>query len=80
MVRQCVAGGVTSMCDQVSATCTATVSEYNMCLSDSVDALGVLPPCSAVTRASLETALATLTRQPTTAVCMSVQTQCPGAI
>ena len=76
----CVASGVTPGCYQVPATCTATVSEFNMCLSDTVDAYGVLPPCSSVTRASLATTLATLTSQPTSAECMSVETKCPGAI
>jgi hypothetical protein len=81
LYAQCVAGGVTANCDdQVPSTCTATVSEYNMCLSDSVDALGALPPCSSVTRASLASALTILTSQPTTAACMSVESQCPGAI
>ena len=47
----CVANGVTENCSEFSATCTATVSDYNRCLADSVDALGVLPPCSSLTRA-----------------------------
>ena len=77
---QCVANGVMSNCSQVPSTCTATVSEYNMCLSDSVDALGGLPPCSSATRASLASALAMLTSQPPSAACMSVEAKCPGAI
>jgi hypothetical protein len=77
----CVAGGVTSNCDATGlATCTATVSEYNMCLVDSTAALGVLPACSMLTRASLNNALTVLTSQPTTPACMSVSTKCPDAM
>lgn len=76
----CVAGGVTTNCNQVPATCTATVSEYTRCLSDSVDALGGLPPCSAVTRASLPTVVAGLTSQPTSAACTALQRMCPTAL
>jgi hypothetical protein len=76
----CVASGVPPGCYQVPATCTATVSEFNMCLSDTVDAYGVLPPCSSVTRASLGTTLAILASQPISAECMSVEAKCPGAI
>ena len=75
---QCVAGGLTTDCSQLPSTCTATVSEYNMCLSDQIAVLGSLPPCSSVTRASLPSILTTLS-QPRSAACMSVENQCPGA-
>jgi len=76
----CVAGGVTTNCSQLPATCTATVGEYDTCLSDSVAALGGLPPCSAATRASLPSTVAHLTSQPTSAACAAVQNKCPGAV
>jgi hypothetical protein len=76
----CVAGGVTTDCSKLSATCTATVGEYDTCLSDSVAALGGLPPCSAATRASLPSTVAHLTSQPTSAACTAVQNKCPGAV
>ena len=76
----CVAGGVTTNCSQVPATCTATVGEYDTCLSDSVAALGGLPPCSAVTRASLPSTVAHLTSQQNSAACTSLQNKCPGSV
>ena len=80
LYAECVANGVMVNCSEVSATCTATVSDYNRCLADSVDALGVLPPCSSLTRASLATALTKLTTQEPSAACTKVEDQCPGAI
>jgi hypothetical protein len=76
----CVAGGVTTNCSQLPTTCTATVSEYATCASDSVAALGGLPPCSAVTRASLPATVARLTSPPASAACTSLQNKCPGAV
>jgi len=74
----CVANGVTNMCDTAKlATCTATVSEYDACLSDTVGALGVLPPCSAVTRGALASNIARLTNQPGTPACTALQSKCP---
>ena len=75
----CVTGGLTQNCSEFPSPCTATVSEYNRCVSDSAQILGGLPPCSALTRASLATTLATLTSQQSIAACMSVESKCPGA-
>src|SRR4029079_13693904 len=76
---RCVANGVTTTCGQLTTTCTATVGEYNACLSNSVDALGVLPPCSSATRASVANSIAVLAAQPTSAVCMTLEAKCPGS-
>jgi hypothetical protein len=74
----CVANGVTSTCDtSTPTTCTATVAEYNRCLSDSLEAIGTLPPCSAVTRASLAPNIARVSGQPASAACVSVENKCP---
>jgi hypothetical protein len=75
----CVAGGVTINCSQIPATCTATVGAYDTCLSDSVAALGGLPPCSSVTRASLPSTVARLSSPPNSAACTVLQNKCPGA-
>ena len=37
--RQCIANGVTTTCEPVPATCTATVGEFGACLSDGSRAL-----------------------------------------
>jgi hypothetical protein len=75
----CVAGGVTSMCSQIPSTCTATVSEYDTCVSDSTAALGGLPECSWVTRASLPSSISRLTNPPSSAACTALQSKCPSA-
>jgi hypothetical protein len=74
----CVANGVTSMCSSVPATCTATVSEYTTCASDSIAQLAGLPACSAVTRASLPANIARISAGSTSAACAAVQSKCPG--
>ena len=76
----CVANGVTSMCDQdMPITCTATVSEYNACLVDGVEAFDRVPACSALTRAALAGAVTRLTSGTATPACTAVQTKCPDA-
>lgn len=76
----CVAGGVTSMCDDVPTTCTATVSEYTTCAADGVDALGALPACSQLTRASVNNAITILAGSSSSPACMAVSTKCPDAV
>ena len=76
----CVAGGVTTMCSSIPATCTATVSEYFTCLEDTTVLLSSLPACSAVTRASVATNVARITNTPGSPACMSLQSKCPGAV
>jgi len=74
---QCVANGVTITCDTMPSTCTATVSEYDTCVVESVTALGELPGCSAVTRASLGPAIDSLMNQSVSPMCMAVAAKCP---
>lgn len=74
----CVAGGVMSNCTaSMPITCTATVSEYNACVSESLAVLGALPSCSAVTRASLAPNIARVSGQPPGAACRNVENKCP---
>jgi len=74
---ECVAGGVTSTCDATQlATCTATISEFDACLSDGVGIFGTVPACSAVTRSALASTIARL-QQSSSAACASFQTKCP---
>src|SRR5204862_6364638 len=73
LYASCVAGGVTTNCSQIPATCTATVGEYDTCFSDTVAALGGIPPCSSLTRASLPANVARLTNPPVSAACNSIQ-------
>jgi hypothetical protein len=74
----CVAGGVTSMCENFPSTCTATVSEYNTCVVDTTDGLGGLPDCSTLTRASLSAVIPQLTTI-TSPAWMSVEQKCPSS-
>ena len=76
----CVAGGVTSNCSQVPANCMATVSEYNTCLSDSIEPFAGIPACSTATRASLSATAARLTTPVSSSACTAVQTKCPDAL
>ena len=79
LYAQCVANGVTSNCNITGpSTCPATVSQYDACLVESVDILGTLPACSAVTRASLAPAVGSLNSHPLSSTCMTVQTECPS--
>jgi hypothetical protein len=54
------------------------VSQYDACLVESVDILGTLPACSAVTRASLAPAIGSLNTHPPSSTCMTVQAECPS--
>jgi len=75
----CVANGITSNCDVTGpSTCTATVSQYDACLVETVDILGTLPSCSAVTRASLAPAINSLNTRPVSSTCVAVQAACPS--
>ncbi len=75
---QCVANGVTINCDtSTPSTCTATVSEYDACVVEDVAALGELPGCSAVTRASVAPALDSLMSRSLSPMCMAVAAKCP---
>jgi hypothetical protein len=79
LYTQCVANGVSSTCDtSMPSTCTATVSEYDACVVESVEILGTLPDCSAVTRASLAPAINSLNTHPLSSTCMRVQAECPS--
>ncbi len=79
LYAECVANGVSSTCDtSTPSTCTATVSEYDGCVVESVDILGTLPACSAVTRASLGPTINSLSTHPLSATCMRVQAECPS--
>jgi hypothetical protein len=78
LYSECVANGVTSTCDtSAPSTCTATVSEFDTCLVDTVDVLGSVPDCSALTRASAQTEITAISTRPLTAACMAVQAKCP---
>lgn len=77
---QCLANGVTNTCDAAKlATCTATVSEFNACLSDTLAALVEWPACSAVTRGSLASNVAGGSEGRSSAACTTVKSLCPGA-
>lgn len=79
LYAQCVANGVSSTCDtSMPSTCTATVSEYDACVVESIDILGTLPACSAVTRASLAPTINSLNSHPLSSKCMAVQAACPS--
>jgi hypothetical protein len=79
LYAQCVANGVTSNCDITGpSTCPATVSQYDACLVESVNILGTLPGCNAVTRASLAAEINSLNTHPLSSTCMTVQAECPS--
>jgi hypothetical protein len=79
LYAECVANGVSSTCDtSMPSTCTATVSEYDACLVESIDILGTVPACSAVTRASLAPTINSLNTHPVSATCTRVQAECPS--
>jgi len=80
LYADCVAGGVTSNCSQVPANCMVTVSEYNTCLSDSIEPFAGIPACSSVTRASLSSNFARLATPVSSAACTAVQNKCPDAL
>jgi hypothetical protein len=80
LYADCVANGVMSSCSDLPTTCTATVSEYNMCLSDSLDGFAGIPACSTATRASLSANAARLLTPMSSAACTAVQTKCPDAM
>jgi hypothetical protein len=75
---QCIANGVTTTCEPMPATCTATVGEFGACLSDSSRALQSTTPCSAVRRATLASTIAALQNQPPSQTCTTLDMKCPG--
>jgi hypothetical protein len=79
LYAECVANGVSSTCDtSTPSTCTATVSEYDACVVESIEILGTLPACSAVTRASLAPTINSLNTHPLSSTCMRVRAECPS--
>jgi hypothetical protein len=80
LYAQCVANGVTSNCDVTGpSTCPATVSEYDACLVETVEIIGTVPGCSAVTRASLGPMINALNTHPLSPRCMTIQAECPSS-
>lgn len=77
LTADCVAAGVTTTCDPVPATCTATVGEFSACISDAPRVLQAVPPCSAAQRATLESTIMSIENQPTTAACATLDMKCP---
>jgi len=76
---QCVANGVTSTCDTTTPIdCTATVAEYDACAAEAIDALDVLPACSAVTRDSVAANLAIVNGLQPGPACTALQAKCPS--
>jgi len=76
---QCVANGVTTTCDtSMPSTCTATVSEYDACVVESINALAAVPSCSSVTRGALAPTINSIGSQAVSPMCMEIAARCPA--
>ena len=77
LTSSCV-GFVPLACPHLS--CGATVGEFAACLSDYRVYSAATPPCSAITRATLDATIANLDALSNTSACMTIDNKCPGGL